>query len=100
MTLYNSVQHFTSVTATMVLSGLAHTVTFGFSVPQPSASLDLAPDQLSAGPSGPNVVRLTVVGHGIARSLVGRAMADDAIERNVGLALLAVASWLFLYLST
>jgi hypothetical protein len=66
---------------------LAHTVTCGFSAPQPSASLDLASDQLSAGPSGPNVLGLTVVGHGIARSLVGRAMVDGAIERYVGLAL-------------
>jgi hypothetical protein len=91
MTLYNSVQHCTSVTATVVLRGLAHTITFGFSAPQPSASLDLASNQLLAGPSGPNVMGLTVVGHGIAGSLVGRAMVDGAIERNVGLALLAVA---------
>ena len=69
---------------------MAHTVTCGFSASQPSASLDLASDQLSAGPSGPIVLGLTV-GHGIAGSLVGRAMVDGAIERNVGLALLAVA---------
>ena len=70
---------------------MAHTVTCGFSAPQPNASLDSASDQLSAGPSGPNVLGLTVVGHGIAGSLVGRAMVDGALERKVGLALLAVA---------
>jgi hypothetical protein len=70
---------------------LAHTAVCGVSAPQPSASLDSVSDQLSAGPSGPNVLGLTVVGHGIAGSLVGRAMVGGALERKVGLALLAVA---------
>jgi hypothetical protein len=60
------------------------------SAPQPSASLDSTSNQLSAGPSGPNVLGLTVAGHGIVGSLVGRAMVAGAIEPNVGLALLAV----------
>jgi hypothetical protein len=79
---------------------LAHTITCGFSAPQPSASLDSASDQLSAGPSGPNVLGLTVVGHGIARLLVSRAMVDGAIERDVGLALLGGGILIFLYLPT
>ncbi len=79
---------------------MAHTITCGFSAPQPSASLDSASDQLSAGPSGPNVLGLTVVGHGIARLLVSRAMVDGAIERDVGLALLGGGILIFLYLPT
>jgi hypothetical protein len=61
------------------------------------ASLDSASDQLSVGPSGPNVLGLTVVGHGIAGLLVGRAIVDGAIERDVGLALSVVASCFFFF---